>query len=342
MRDDPTILISLPTGEKSVERIGTVCPNATLRIGPHIDDGTIPMSTQLLRGTDIILCEVPPANFDDFDQLQWIQLSSSGYSQVLDLPVLERGIRVTNGLGNFDIPIAEWVVMMMIFWQRHTLTMLDNQRHHRWSHEPPFQRELHGSTVGFYGYGGIARETARLCKAMGLTVWTLTRDGTVKKRHDKYFEPGTSDPDGACVDRVFSPDQLDVFLGGLDYLVLAIPLTPATRGLIGEKELRMLQPEAVLLNVARAHIIAEQALIRCMSENWIRGASIDVHYQYPLPPEHPLWAMPNVVLTPHVAGDDANPSFAHRLYNIFTENLRRLIAGEPLLNHLSDSQLRGE
>ena len=98
----------------------------------------------------------------------------------------------------------------------------------------------------------------------------------------------------------------------------------------------------MLINPARAPIIREQAMIRCMRENWIHGASLDVHYAYPLPPEHPLWSMPNVVLTLHISGSCGSPHFLERAYNIFIQNLKRFLAGEPLLNELTPEQLRGD
>ena len=96
------------------------------------------------------------------------------------------------------------------------------------------------------------------------------------------------------------------FLPHLDYLILTMPLTLATRGIIGERELRMLPPTAVLLNPARGPLVEEAALLAALREGWIAGAALDAHYQYPLPPEHPLWSMPNVILTPHTSGSSGD------------------------------------
>jgi len=337
-----TILICLEAKEYAIAKIRKLCPEADIRIGPHIDDAGQNAPAELMKGTQVLLCEVPPANFDDFDQLKWIQVSSAGYTQVLDLPILQRGIRVCNGLGNFDISIAEWNIMMILIWCRDLLGLQQNQRDKVWDRSAKYQNELRGSVVGFYGYGGIARETARLAKAMGLVVWAMTRDGKVKKRSLKYCVEGTGDRDGVLPDRVFAPDRKEEFFGGLDYLIIAMPLTPATKGIIGENQLRMLKSSAVLINPARAPIIEEQAYIRCLRERWIRGSSLDVHYAYPLPPEHPLWAMPNLILTPHISGSESSPHFSERIYDIFIQNLERYCTGRPLLNELSESQLKGE
>jgi phosphoglycerate dehydrogenase-like enzyme len=299
------------------------------------------MDPSMLKGTDALLCELPPANFDDFDELKWIQLTSAGYNQVLNLPILKRGIRVTNGLGNFDGPIAQWNIMMMLMWHRDMIKQLQNQKDKIWDRDARYQRDLFGATVGFWGYGGIARETARLAKAMNLNVWVMTRDGKVRPRKGIYHVAGTGDPEGVFPDRVFGPTNMQEFLQGLDYLVLGMALTPATTGLIGEKELRMLKPSAVLINPTRAAIIEERAFVECLRDKWIRGASLDVHYAYPLPPEHPLWEMSNLIMTPHISGSAASPYFFERIYDIFSQNLERFLSNRPLLNELTEAQLRG-
>ena len=338
----PTILISLATIEPGLQRIRDACPGCEIRVGPWIEKPDVQMPVELMHGADVLLCEFPPANFDEFDQLRWIQLSSAGYTQVQHLPLLEQGIRVTNGLGNFDVPIAEWNIMMMLMWQREMLTQLENQKNATWDRSPQFQSDVFGRTIGFYGYGGIARATARLAKTMHVNVWAMTREGTVKPRERIYCVPGTGDPDGKLPNRVFGPDEIEEFLGGVDYLFITVPLSSRTEGLIGERELRMLRPSAVLINPARAQIVEEQALLRCLREQSIRGASFDVHYQYPLPPEHPLWKMPNMILTCHISGSCASPHFLQRTYDIFAQNCRSFVRGEPLLNTLSESQVRGD
>lgn len=336
-----TILIALSHDDRCLKRIQDRYPYADVRTGPWITDTRTALDPDLMKGVNVLLCELPPANFEDFNCLQWIQLTSAGYNQVLDLPVIEKNIRVTNGLGNFDGPIAEWNIMMMLMWQREMLEQLANQKARTWNPDARYQRDVYGSTIGFWGYGGIARETTRLSKAMNLNVWVMTRNGQVRGRPDKYCVAGTGDPEGKLPDRVFGPSEAEAFLGGLDYLFLTTPLTPATEGMIGETQLRMLKPSAVLINPARAAIVQEQAMIRCLQERWIRGASLDVHYAYPLPPDHPLWSMPNVILTPHISGSAQSPYFMERLFDIFTQNLDRFVNGRTMLNELSKAQLQG-
>ena len=342
MSENGDILILLETRDGDVPALQRIGSSRSVRVGPHLSEPKLTVAADLMEGVEILLCELPPGNFDDFDGLRWIQLTSAGYTQVLDLPILERGIRVTNGLGNFDVPIAEWNIMAMVMCHRHLLEMIENQRSAVWDRSARFQAEMRGLVVGFYGYGGIGRETARLAKAMGLTVWALTRYGSVKRRKNTYCVEGTGDPDGVLPDRVFGPDDKREFLAGVDFLVMALPLTPATEGIVGEEELKLLKPSAILVNPARAPLIREEAFVRCLREKWIRGAALDVHYAYPLPADHPLWSMPNLVLTPHISGSAASTHFLDRIYDIFAQNLGRYGAERPLLNELTESQLKGE
>jgi phosphoglycerate dehydrogenase-like enzyme len=143
-------------------------------------------------------------------------------------------------------------------------------------------------------------------------------------------------------DRVFGPPDADEFLSGVDFLILAMPITPATTGIVGEKQLRRLKSSAVLINPARAPLVNLADFTRCMREGWIRAAAFDVHYAYPLPADHPMWSMPNAILTPHISGSVASPHVLERVFDIFCRNVRRWIDGAPMLNELSAAQLRGE
>ena len=147
--------------------------------------------------------------------------------------------------------------------------------------------------------------------------------------------------DGTLPDRVFGESEKMEFLGGLDFLVLAMPLTKATEGLVGEKELSALPPRAFVLNPARGPIIQQAALLRALREKWIAGAALDTHYHYPMPPDHPLWKFPNVIFTPHISGSSLSPMFKTRLWDIFALNLERITHGQPLLNELTAAQLAG-
>ena len=294
-----------------------------------------------IRDATVLFCTFPPTNLGDMRSLQWIQIASTGYTQLVGLDLPGRGIQATNARGCFDVPIAEWNMAMMVNLARDVRQMLRNQDAAVWDRAAIFQRELRGLTVGIWGYGGIGRETARLARQMGLRVHVLTRTGAAGARGEIYAVPGTGDPEGILPDRVFGAGEELSFLAGLVFLVLALPLTSATEGLLGERELRALPRHAFLLNPARGPLVQEKALLRALEEKWIAGAALDTHYAYPLPPGHPLWRFPNVILTPHISGSSLSPRFGERLWDIFAQNVARFSRGEPLLNALTPAQLNG-
>jgi phosphoglycerate dehydrogenase-like enzyme len=312
-------------------RIETITPEQCAR----------PLPPALIQDVHVLFCTFPPANFDEMKQLEWIQITSAGYSQLLDLDLPSRSVHAANARGVFDVPIAEWNIAMMVNLRRNLRQMIRNQEAARWDRAARFQREIRGATLGLWGYGGIARETARLARLMGMRVHVLSRNG-VGPAGDVYCLPGAGDPEGVLPHEVFLQDREQEFLAGLDFLVLAMPLTHSTRGIIGEDQLGALAPTACLLNPARGPLIQEHALLRALREGWIAAAALDTHYQYPLPPNHPLWTIPNVILTPHISGSDQNPAYLRRIWDVFVHNIGRWSAGRPLLNELSGSQLRGE
>lgn len=299
------------------------------------------LSPEILAGADVLFCTFPPSNHAALRKVRWMQLASTGYSQLFGLDLPARGVVATNSRGCFDVPIAEWNLAMMVNLARDFRLMIRNQEAAIWDRSAVFQREIRGLTVGLWGYGGIGRETARLAKAMGLKVHVFARSG-VGPREDAYTVPGTGDPQGSLPDQVFRKGQETEFLGGLDFLVLAMPLTKQTEGLIGERELQALPRCAFLLNPARGTIVREEALLRALREGWIAGAAIDTHYRYPMPPDHPLWRFPNVIFSPHISGSSLSPHFKRRLWDIFAQNLARFETGQPLLNVISSAQLSGE
>ena len=290
--------------------------------------------------TEVLVSCFAPNNLNDLRALKLIQISSVGYSQLIGLGLAEGGIRAANAAGVFDVPIAEWNLAMIVNLGRDLRQMIHNKQTQTWDRDARFQTELSGSVVGIWGYGGIGRETARLCKAMDMPVYVMTRNG-IKARTGVFCVPGRGDPAGTLPDRVFVPGQERQFLQDLDFLIIALPLTPATEGLIGDRELRMLPQTAYVLNPARGNLIEEQALTRALREGWIAGAALDTHYYYPLPPDHPLWHFPNVIITPHISGSNLSRNFKPRLWDIIQENVSRHIAGKPLLNELTAKQLKG-
>ncbi|GAB3225470.1 D-2-hydroxyacid dehydrogenase [Spirosoma arcticum] len=334
------ILIDMPAYPPALNALQAL-PGMVVRTVENPEEKSRRLPTKLVRDCDLLFCTFPPENLEEMTQLKLIQISSAGYSQLVNKGLTERGIRACNSLGVFDVPIGEWNVAMMINLARDVRGLVRNQEAGVWDRSVRFQKEIRGSVVGIWGYGGIGRETARLAKALGMTVHVLARHD-IGPRANTYCVPGTGDPDGVLPDRVFREADKEEFLRGLDFLILAIPQTSSTTGIVGEAELRLLPPGAFLLNPARGPLVQEHALLRALREGWITGAALDTHYHYPMPPDHPLWSLPNVLMTPHISGSSGSPRFLERVYAIFGENAQRISREEPLLNELTPAQLRGE
>lgn len=309
-------------------------------VTPPREKAAAELEPERLRDVDVLFCTFPPKNVADLRALRWVQIASAGYAQLYGLDLPARGIRATNALGCFDVPIAEWTIAMMVNLARDVRLLIRNQDASVWDRSAVFQREIRGLTVGIWGYGGIGREIARLARHLGLRVHVMTRHG-VGPRLNFYCVPGTGDPEGVLPNRVFRSGEEAAFLGDLDFLVVALPLTKVTEGLIGESELQALPRTAFVLNPARGPIIRQEALLRALREKWIAGAALDTHYHYPMPPEHPLWRFPNVIFTPHISGSSLSPRYQERLWEIFSLNVGRFARGEPLLNELTPAQLAG-
>jgi phosphoglycerate dehydrogenase-like enzyme len=332
------IIVAIPTREEPLARLRALPGAEVIVVEPFDEPRTLP--AEILRGASALACSLPPSNWTDAADMRWIQVASAGYSQLLPLKLHERGVRATNASGVFDGPIGEWNVAMMVNLARDLRGMLRNQEAGTWDRDARFQREIRGNTLGIWGYGGIGRETARLAKTLGLRVHVLAR-GDLRQNRPFYRVPGTGDPEGIYPDATFRPEQKEAFLRDLDFLVLSLPLNPATEGIVGEAELRALPPRAFLLNPARGPLVKQEILLRALREKWIAGAALDTHYAYPMPPDHPLWKFPNVIMTPHISGSTGSPRFLDRLWDIVLENAARWLDGRPLLNELTATQLSG-
>lgn len=333
----PHILIDLPIEPSWVDALQqSLGTPVTLATGDVGKPRALPESE--LRDAEAILCNTLPANHDAMTSLQMVQIASAGFKQVEGLGLSERGVSVCTASGVNDVPIAEWVVLMMLSLRRNFPQLLRNQAEAKWDRDAQFQTELRGMTLGIWGYGGIGREAARLAKMMGLTVHVLTRSGKIGTT-PRFHVQGTGDDEGNLPDRVFSAAEAEAFCATLDYLVLAIPETPDNLGLIGAAIFEALPDRAFLLNPARGKLVHEQALFNALRGGQIAGAALDTHFHYPMPADHPLWTMDNVVMTPHISGSSQSPHFTRRLWELFVENLRRQRNGEPLLGQLAARQL---
>jgi phosphoglycerate dehydrogenase-like enzyme len=247
--------------------------------------------------------------------LRWVQLTSAGVDRAARSGLLESEILLTNASGLHATPIGEFVLCVILMFCKGAPMFVRAQERREWVRYMP--QELFGKTVGVVGMGHIGSEVARLAKAFGCRVIATRRSVTERAR-------------GEQVDEVLPAAELPALLAESDFVVLSVPLTRETRHLIGEPELRAMKPAGVLINIARGAVVDEPALVRALREGWIGGAGLDVFEQEPLPPESELWGLENVILSPHLSG--GTEIYSQRAVGIFCENLRRYLAGEPLMN----------
>ena len=250
-------------------------------------------------------------------RLRWIQQVSAGANWLMDYPeVVQSNLLITNASGIHGIPISEHILAFMLILARDFQRSLQEQIKHHWNKDHP-ATELERTTVGIIGVGHIGEKTAEKAKAFHMRVLGVRRN------------PSRSSP---WVDQMFGSDRLLEMLPQVDWVVITAALTQETKGIIGERELKAMKKSAYLINAARGSIIQEKALIKALREGWIAGAGLDVFEEEPLPADSPLWDMENVIITSHYAG--LSSKYNDRLTEIFTENLRRYQAGEPLINLL--------
>jgi phosphoglycerate dehydrogenase-like enzyme len=244
--------------------------------------------------------------------LKWIQLCSTGFSDNITPEVLDGSVTLSNAPGLHTYPIAESVVTAMLDHAKLLKQRRIDQKKHLWSQLKC--DELYGRTVLIIGLGNIGKRTAKLCKAFDMNVI-----GT-KRRMEEVPN----------VDEVFPTSELLNRLPEADYVVIAAPLTPETKGMLGEKEFRAMKKSAYYINLGRGAVAHEPSLIKALKENWFSGAYLDALETEPLPKDHAFWDMENVLLVPH--DSHSSPYIGDRIVDMFCENLERYVKGKKLQN----------
>lgn len=334
MTDPIHVLVALPTpiDDGLLDLARAVSPR--LRVYQQRTGSLAGLGSQLLD-VEALLTSLDLPAAEQTPRLRWVQTYFAGVdSWLARAGDRAKGVSVTTASGIHGPNMGEYSLMMMLAWEHALPELLEYQRQGVW----PAQRrkmllpgELRGATLGVVGYGSIGREAARQACALGMRVLACKRDPN--RREDAgWILPGTGDPHGELPAQYYAIKQLGEMLGQCDYVLLSMALTPATRHIIDAAALQSMKPSAVLVNVARGGLVDEPALIEALRSGAIRGAGLDVFEQEPLPQDSPLWSLPNVLLTPHVAG--ITPALGERLMMLFAENLRRYLAGEPLLNRV--------
>jgi phosphoglycerate dehydrogenase-like enzyme len=292
-----------------------------------------------LAGAEVLLTHFQHTEFDPAlaPKLKWVQLTSASVERVLEQPIIDSYVVITNCSGIHAVPISEYVLASILAFSRKLPEFFRRQQRRHWSTVPEIYQqlmgiELRGQTLGVLGYGSIGRETARLAQSFGMRVLACKKDPS-KRVDNGWCEPGVGDPQGTIPENFYALNQLHEFVSACDYLVLSCPLTAETMGVINAAALKAMRPNAYLVNIGRGKLLDETALVTALKEGWIAGAGLDVTTIEPLPPENELFDLPNVILTPHCSGTTA--MYDERATELFCDNLSRYLRGERLLNTIS-------
>jgi len=325
------VLITIPFSDPLINRLRELSPRLRLHIHPARKAEEIP--PDLWSRTEILYTDRLLPAPDQVPNLRWVQFHFAGIDFATDSALLQnRDLVVTTLSGAAASQMAEYAMMMLLAMGHHLPDLISNQSRAEWPKDRFDRfcpRELRGSTIGLVGYGSIGRQIARLLQPFGVTILAAKRD-VMHPEDTGYIEDGMGDPGGDYFLRLYPIQALRSMLGDCDFIVVSIPLTQHTQDLIGPEEFASMKPGAFLVDISRGGVINPAALLAALQEKRLAGAALDVFEEEPLPPNHPLWRHPNVLISPHIAGNSAH--YNERAVALFGENLNRYLVGLPLYN----------
>lgn len=322
------ILVTMPFSEAQLDRLRAVSPELRVTRGDA--------DTADYGRAQVLYAGAPPRDLGRAPALRWVQLHMAGVNALAAHPLYTAStLPLTTTSGVHAAAIAEYALTVLLALAHRVPRMVEWRARGGWPADldrwPLFVPvEVRGRTLGVIGYGSIGRELARLVRtAFGMTVLACKRD-PAQRTDGGYALPGTGDPAGALPAAWYGPAEIGELLVRSDVVVMCAPLTPETREMLGARELARMKPSAFLINVGRGATVDEAALAEALRSGRLAGAAVDVFAEEPPPSGHPLYALDNVVLSPHVSG--FLPSYDDKCVDLFGENLRRFLAGAPLLN----------
>lgn len=311
------IVLCYPVERRHIEQIAAAAPGAEI-----VDAGQERVAGEILEAD--VFCGHPkvPMPWDEVvaaGRLRWIQSSAAGVDHCLVPSVISSDIPVTSASGVLADQVAEHAVALITALCRSLPVFFDAQRRKDFTRRPT--RDLHHSTVGIVGFGGVGRRLAEILTSFKTRILATDLFPVDKPDH---------------VHELWPSERVDDLAAAVDVLVLCCPLTSVTAGMVNARLLERMKPGGLLINMARGGLVVESDLAAALAAGRLAGAALDVTAVEPLPPSSPLWEMPGVIITPHVAGQSARR--IDKMTDFFCENLRRFLAGEPLVN-LVDKQL---
>jgi phosphoglycerate dehydrogenase-like enzyme len=311
MRTEPlTVLVLARMDDRYLEMIRAVDPRVRVIAAADLDRA----AAAAPQADAIVAWQIPAEVLARASRLRWIHTTAAGADGLIVPAVRERRVVLTSSVGIHTVGLPEHVMALVLAFARRLHVAIRQQAARRWDRAAVVGDEIQGKTLGILGLGAIGRAVAQRAAAFGMRV-IGTRRTPVAVAH---------------VERVLGPQATDEVLREADYLVIVLPLTPQTEGLIDARALRLMKRSAVLINVGRGKVVREADLIAALQEGTIAGAGLDVFEREPLPADSPLYGMENVIITPHTSG--ASRTYYDRAIPLFCENLRRFLDGRPMVN----------
>ena len=318
-----TVAPQAPTTPRKTDRINVLITGSdigpeklaeeTRAISPRLDVTVLPNKEalpELAARSEIIAGALPSSLLPKAPHLKWLHSWAAGVDVTPEIKA--SSVTFTSSKGNGAIPLAEHVILLMLMLARKSAEILQAQKEHRWA--KTVHGELTGQTLGIIGLGNSGSDLAKKAKAFHMRVIGVRRTPT-------------PNPD---VDKQFPLTRLHEFLGQCDWVAMTAPATPETKHMLGEAEFRAMKPSAHYICISRGQTAEPEALLRALNEGWIAGAGLDAHAVEPLPRESPFWDAPNTIVTPHYGA--TTPLTYRRGADIFLENVKRYLEGEPLVN----------
>jgi phosphoglycerate dehydrogenase-like enzyme len=314
--DDNTVLVLADPTEPQLAMLADLPEKTGLAVGKSVEafERSAPDADVIFNWSGSR--ELLRAVFLMAPKVRWVHSRSAGLDNLIFPELVESPVPLTNGTGVFSPSLGEFALAAILYFAKDFRRMIRNQMAGRW--EQFDITEITGQTVGIVGYGDIGRAVATRVRAMGMRVLAV-------KRHSPPLN--NVDP---LVDQIYSPEHRAEMISRCDYVVVAAPLTPETRGMIGEAEFAAMKPSGVMINVGRGPVIDEDAMLKALTEGRIKGAGLDVFTHEPLPDGHPFYRLENVLLSPHCA--DHTADWLEQAMRFFLENFDRFRKGEPLRN----------
>ena len=309
----PILVIQGAAGMDEVPRLDELSEQAEIRFAPTSVElrGALPGADAML-GWDFRAASLPAA-WENARDLRWIHWAGAGVDAAVFPELAASGIQLTNARGVFDVPMAEWVLGMIICFAKQIPQSLEFQAQAEWNYR--MTEKVAGKRLLVVGVGSIGRAVGRLLRAVGMEVDAIGRSA---RDGDTDFE------------RIYAIDDLHTCLPNADYVVLITPLTDQTRNLFGAAEFAAMASHARFINIGRGALVIEEDLLAALHDGQIAGAALDVFVDEPLPPGSPFWQAPNCLISPHMSGDFAGYEVV--MADQFMANWARYLSGEPLLN----------